>query len=320
MALIQAPSDQSTETKTDFPFRYIQNVPRNDQFFGREDCLTHVDRELRPDSEPTKQLIRSVVIHGLGGCGKSSVAKEYMYPEHNAGKYEVIIWFYADSRDKPETQFITLARDLGMKVTEPEARHAVLNWINNLGKSSLPSSKEMTLIFSVDREFLIVFDNADDPSFLRIYWPSTIRGAALITSRNLKTQEEGLARNGLALKPFEDSDGAVFLKSMLPLDFQEADEDERTIAMLSHRFGGLALALRQAGSVIRNKNCSPTKFLRLYQQRFEDIDRYQMEGYDKTIATTWTVSANALSDDSRILLDALSMLDPDRYQPNSLRW
>jgi len=79
--------------------------------------------------------MRSVVIHGLGGSSKSSVTKDYMYREFNAGKYEVIIWLYADSLSKLEAQFIALVRRLGIKAVESEARYAVLSWINQLGIS-----------------------------------------------------------------------------------------------------------------------------------------------------------------------------------------
>lgn len=139
MALIESSSsNQLLRSAVTFPVRFVQNAPRNDQFFGREDHLANLDVQLRPDSDPKIQRMRSVVIHGLGGSGKSSVAKEYMYREYNAGKYLVILWLYADSTDKLETQFIALARHLRIKAGESEARHAVLRWINNLGKKLPP--------------------------------------------------------------------------------------------------------------------------------------------------------------------------------------
>lgn len=174
-----------------------------------------------------------------------------------------------------------------------------------------PISEEKALLTWIERNFLIVFDNADDPSLLKSYWPSTVRGAILVTSRSPKAQEEGFAQSALPLKPFNELEGVVFLKSILPVDFHKEDEDKRAIAFLSHKFGGLPLALRQAGFFMKNKNCNPAKFLKIYERRFEDIDSYKVEGYEKTVATTWTVSINAVSEQSRILLDALSILDPD---------
>lgn len=133
-------SIQQNTIKITFPFRFVQNAPRNDRFFGRTNALNHIEQKLDPDPQSSLPRMRSLVIHGLGGCGKSSIAKEYMYREHREGKYEVIIWLYADSKDKLETQFIALARALGIQVSEPESRHAVLNWINNFGKFHLLES------------------------------------------------------------------------------------------------------------------------------------------------------------------------------------
>lgn len=134
LAIVQAATgNQYAATKITFPFRFVQAAPRNDQFFGREDILIQLDFLLSPSLNAQTGRMRSVVIHGLGGTGKSSVAKEYMYREYNAGKFEVILWLFADTKEKLDTQFIILARHLGIKAAEPEARHAVLSWINNLG-------------------------------------------------------------------------------------------------------------------------------------------------------------------------------------------
>ena len=156
----------------------------------------------------------------------------------------------------------------------------------------------------------MVFDNADDPSFLKSFWPHTVRGSVLITSRNPKTKEEGFASSDIQLKAFDQSEGAKFLMAMLPPGFCR-DDDEKAVQILSETFGGLPLPLKQAGSFMRNKNCNPAKFSRIYEQKHEDIQGYQVDGYDRSVATTWTISTSALSEDSRVLLDALSMLDPD---------
>lgn len=156
-----------------------------------------------------------------------------------------------------------------------------------------------------------MFDNADDPSFLKPYWPNTARGSVLVTSRNLKVQDEGLASLGLPLRAFGEQDGVDFLRHGLPSGFHTDDDDIKALEQLTRRFGGLPLALRTAASFMTNKNCNPVKFLRLYDNQSEVIDSYQVEGYDKTVATTWSVSTSALSEDSLLLLEAFSLLDPD---------
>jgi GTPase SAR1 family protein len=78
--------------------------------------------------------LRSVFIHGLGGCGKSSIAKQYMYRHLDTRRYQVVLWFYADEREKFNTLFIHLTRQLDIPFEETSAHMAVLHWINNHGE------------------------------------------------------------------------------------------------------------------------------------------------------------------------------------------
>lgn len=122
-----APASPPVPLPVSFPFRFLQNCIRNDQFFGREEQMTRLDSIF---SQPYAQSIQSVVIHGLGGSGKSSLAKEYMY--RRMGRYDVVLWVHADNVSKLNTQFISLARALGIFTHEGQAREAVLHFINNL--------------------------------------------------------------------------------------------------------------------------------------------------------------------------------------------
>ncbi|RDW85285.1 hypothetical protein BP6252_02875 [Coleophoma cylindrospora] len=282
----------STAATISLPFRFLQNCNRNDQFFGRQDDVDQLDYHFFPKSPPPYEIMESVLVHGLGGCGKSSVAKEYMYRRFS--KYSVVLWLYADNLSKLETQCIRLARVLGLTVAEGHAREAVLQWINHL---TVP--------------FMIVFDNADDPTILNSYWPNSVQGSIVITSRNPRSQEEGFARHGLHLKAFEVQQGAEFLISLLDGCDVSSEDDIIAAHAISYQFDGLPLALRQAASFMRKKKCSPTQFAQIYQSRFNEIDSFAIPGYRKTVVDVWNMSISTLSQDSRLLLDTVALLDPD---------
>lgn len=294
-----------------FPFRFVQNCPRNNSFFGREECMDELTSLFRAGAFGNPPRTTGVVIHGFGGCGKSSIAKEYMYRHFETGEYAVMLWFHSDTAAKLETQFIQLARKLGVKTNEAEARDAALHWINHLGEYRRESLWAFIPYLKLEKPFLIVFDNADDPSFLPSFWPSSIHGSIIITSRNPTAQEVNLAQHGIHLKAFSEDTGTEFLISILKDRHPLTTDDCDAIESLSRYFGGLPLALRQAGSFMVHKKCSPSQFKRLYQSRFEEIDGYQIAEYDKTVADVWTMSSSALSDDARTILDTLSLLDPD---------
>lgn len=274
-----------------FPFRFLQNCVKNDQFFGREDCFQDLDSHFFSNRSKHTGM-RSIVLHGLGGCGKSSVAKEYMYRRFE--RYSVTLWMYADTPGKLDSQYIHLARVLGITTAEGQTRQAILHWMNHLAKP-----------------FLLVFDNADDPSVLSPYWPNSVRGSIVITSRNPTTREEGFAQQGLHIKAFDDEQGARYLLNLLPKGYVLTDEDLVAANALSRQFGGLPLALRQAASFMKSKRCPVAQFATIYQRWFNVIDGFNIPGYDKTVADVWTMSSSTLSDHSRDLLDTVALLDPD---------
>ncbi|KKZ61380.1 hypothetical protein EMCG_03986 [[Emmonsia] crescens] len=273
-----------------FPFRFLQNCIRNDQFFGQQNHVDKLDSHF--SAKNSRLSTRSMVIHGLGGCGKSSLAKEYMYLRFDS--YKVILWLYADASSKLNVQYIHLARALGFTTAEAYAREAVLQWINHL---TVP--------------FLIVFDNADDPSILSPYWPNSVYGSVIITSRNPTTSQEGFAQHGLHLKVFDDEQGTKFLLSLLDQGVPLSKEDMVAANSLSRQFGGLPLALRQAAAFMRNKKCQPAQFSAIYQSRFQEIEKYYIPNYPKTLVDVWNMSMSTLSEDSLTLLHTVALFDPD---------
>ncbi|KAL4821140.1 hypothetical protein BDW67DRAFT_180684 [Aspergillus spinulosporus] len=292
--LLQSMPQQSTAVQISFPFRFLQNCIRNDQFFGREAQLDQLHSYLTtpPQGTGASAGMRSVVIHGLGGCGKSSVAKEYMYRQMN--RYDVVLWLYADSAAKLESQYILLANSMGIKVPESQAVVAVSQWITHLTGT-----------------ILVVFDNADNPAILSSYWPKAAQGSIIITSNNPTTGEEGFAENGIAIREFSDETGSRFLVSLLGASIPLTQDELAATHALSRLYGGLPLALRQAASFMRNKRCTPTQFSRLYETRFAEIDSLQLPNYPKTIVNVWNMSLSTLSEDSLVILDIAALLDPD---------
>ncbi|KAG4438253.1 hypothetical protein IFR05_006281 [Cadophora sp. M221] len=276
-----------------FPFRFLQNCVRNDQFFGRADNVAQLENLFSTHrSSPSNHGMRSVVIHGLGGCGKSSVAKEYMYSHLH--DYHVVLWLYADTSSKLDTQYIHLARALGISEVEGHAREAVMQWINHL-----------------DVSFLVVFDNADDPSILHHYWPNSVQGSVIITSRNPRTREEGFAQSGVRLKEFDEEQGARFIISLLHGGRPSTKEELKVARDISRHFGGLPLALRQAASFMKNKRCPLDQFTVIYEKNLNEVDGFRIPGYHKTVVDVWTMSLSTLSERSRILLDIAALFDPD---------
>jgi hypothetical protein len=156
-------SQRSASEQTNFPGALPKgwNVPRrNKNFTAREDLLTRLRSAL--------QSHQPVALHGLGGVGKTQLAMEYAY--RYASEYNLVWWILAET---PET----LARDFSkisvlLNLPEKDSRNqleiveAVKSWLNRNPK------------------WLLIFDNAKEPSEVGKYIPESTLGDVLITSRN----------------------------------------------------------------------------------------------------------------------------------------
>lgn len=162
----------------------------------------------------------------------------------------------------------------------------------------------------VDRRFLIIFDNADEPSFLHQYWPKSGQGSIIVTSRS-PICEESLVQHGLRLTEFSAEDGTKFLLSLLRTECPLVQKDMLAIEALSEDFGGLPLALRQAATYMKTRRVRPSEFKIQYSEHSEGIKGLQVPDYNKTLLNVWDMSYNTLPEASRVVSHCVSLLDPD---------
>lgn len=67
--------------------------PRNTKFFGRERVLDEIHERLRNNSSATEPIV--VTLNGLGGIGKSQIAREYAY--RWKAQYDIILWISSET-------------------------------------------------------------------------------------------------------------------------------------------------------------------------------------------------------------------------------
>jgi hypothetical protein len=91
------------------PIRIIPYC-QNERFFGREAILDRLSEALDPARLPKRQS--KFALYGLGGCGKTQIALEYVY--RNFDQYESILWISSSSVEKIEKDFAEAAFLLGL--------------------------------------------------------------------------------------------------------------------------------------------------------------------------------------------------------------
>ncbi|KAJ7083582.1 hypothetical protein C8R44DRAFT_652043, partial [Mycena epipterygia] len=159
---------------------------------------------------------------------------------------------------------------------------------------------------SKEDEWLLFFDNADDPKInLNDYFPQCDHGNIIITSRN-----PGLVVHASSHSVVSDMEEIDAVDLLLRSAGEEATDDNKTAAVqiVLHY---LPLAIVQAGAFI-SKSGDLDSYLALYEQnRARLLSQKPAQSHDSyawTIYTTWQISFNQLSPPAATFLQLCSLL------------
>lgn len=161
----------------------------------------------------------------------------------------------------------------------------------------------MTLVAYISRETnqksecqrLVVFDNADDLDILTHAWPGSAASAILLPSRDF-TAGFSPASAGLAVQPFDDATGsAAFLELV-----GQTDPSQTNIALareITHKLGGLPLALRQISGFVVKQRLALKDFLPLYDRNSGMINAKKtgLSDYQHKLNTVWKLALGQLT-------------------------
>ena len=255
---------------------------RPDPYFtGRDDVLTALRRALGA-GHPAAAV---QVITGLGGLGKTELAVQYAF--RHAAAYDLVWWIRAEDPATMRGDYVELAGALGLPVgTDDEAIAALrreLHWRRN---------------------WLLIFDNAEDPDELFSLLPERHPGHVLITARH---RDWPLAQ-AFPLEVLPLPAAAEYLQRKGRIT------DPGPARELADALGCLPLALAQAASVIAGGMSAVVYLDLLRRQSPELFAESRTPDRDITLATSWQVSMDrlALRSSAAVALFRLSaFLAPD---------
>lgn len=260
---------------------------QNPNFTGREGIL----KELRLALSSGEPAAWKQAITGMGGVGKTQLVVEYIY-RHKAD-YRVIWWVRSEEPATMAADYASLAVDLNLpekdSTDQTEIAKAVKRWLEH------------------NPGWLLIFDNAQDPGEIRNYLPLGGAGHVIITSRNPLW---GSVAKLLPARVFERAESIEFLCK------RTGQEDNKAADALADELGDLPLALEQAGAYIETTGISLTEYQELYQSRRKElwVDEFHPQDYPDSVATTWSLAMEQVSQESQAAADLLNMcafLAPD---------
>ncbi|QRV96968.1 kinesin light chain [Ceratobasidium sp. AG-Ba] len=276
-------------------------------FTGREDTISQIAESI---SHGNKKRCVSV-LYGLGGSGKTQLALKVVEVTHDICSDIVFV----DATTK-ETAMAALS-SFAKKKRIGESHENALNWLSNRHEG-----------------WLMVVDNADDPAVnINQYLPAGTTGSILITTRI--EQYALLACNWNAAYRVENmrpEEALTLLFKMAGISDNETPETESVAATqllesqpVLKNVGYLALAIVQAGAYIFVSKRSIAQYLEmLVQYRKETLEKYnrlpaRIDGYHKTVYTTWHMSYVLLGEPAQRLLHLMAFMHHTEISEETFR-
>ena len=278
-------------TKWELPFPNLY-------FTGREEELKIIASNFEEDDKKGDPL-SMVVCTGLGGIGKTEIAKNYI---HNWKKfwnkeYSIRIWFGAEKLEQLLENYSFLGQKLGIVTRETPAEETIETvkaWLEN------------------HPNWLIVYDNAENFDSLLKFFPQS-GGHILITSQHHNWP------NSMEIRNMKEEEAVNLIGK-----FFNSKEDLAEMKLLVNTLQNLPLALSQAASYIHRHGKTIKGYLEEYQQEHQKLlsDPTMPPGaYHTPVTVTWNINIRKVKTESKLaynLLNYIVYLYPDNIPRNHL--
>lgn len=280
----------------------LSNISDVEHFVSREEELTEIHTKLSGDGSR-----RAVVLHGLGGMGKTQLA--VVYAKQHKDNYSAIFWLNIKDEDSLKQGFAKVAKQISRE--HPLAiRPRTVDMNENLDE--VVDTVKAWLSLPCNTRWLIIYNNYDNPKLprhtdpttvdIRNFLPETYHRSIIIITRSSQV------RNGypIHIRKLRDVDDS--LKILLNVSRQEGLKSGKNVLhfcdadlilildpdaiKLAKELDRLPLALATARAYLDQVAVSLLDYLRLYKQSWvqlrestPELDLYE----DRTLYSTWQI-------------------------------
>ncbi|KAF4882662.1 Nephrocystin-3 [Colletotrichum fructicola] len=287
------------------PFK-LPGVNSVNHFVARQDELRRLYDALKWSGER-----RTVVLHGLGGIGKTQTTIKFAKTHYH--DYSAVIWLDARDTTALKQSYQRLAQRI---VRETASLAYVQNAIDNEDLDGIVESAKRWLDEPKNNRWLVIYDNYDDVKLhtrgspsenetgsqvgnkndagetgskaydIRPFFPDTEHGAILITTRSSYVK---LGQRVQLRKLADLEDSLAILASTSGRTDLGKDPDA---TVLAKKLDGLPLALATAGAYLDQVVTSCREYLEMYEKAWLHLQEESpgLTEYDHTLYTTWDIS------------------------------
>ncbi len=214
-------------------------------FSGRDEELAAVQAALKKDGA-------IAVVHGLGGVGKSSIAREYGW--RNREQHSVVWWLNAETEDGIVDGLLRLGTMFVQGLDQLADRRVAAQRVVN------------SVLGGFDKPVLLVFDNLEDKGLMRTWLPRA-GTLALATSRDAAW---GADVTAIPLHPWSLETSVRYLQRASG----RKDLSETDAYAIVQVLGALPLALSHAAAALRSlRMVSPKRYLERINEHLHKAPR-----------------------------------------------
>ena len=270
---------------------------------GRKTELVEIHKALSGDGSR-----RAVVLHGLGGIGKTQLS--IAYAKRHKDDYSAIFWLNIKDEDSLKQSFAKVAKQISKEhLSAIGLRNVDIN--ENLDEAV--DAVKAWLSLPHNTRWLMIYDNYDNPRIpghtdpttvdIRNFLPESYHGSIIITTRSPQVR----IGHPIHIRKLRDVDDSFQILSNVSrreglkngknvLHFYNADliliPDPDAI-MLIEELDGLPLALATAGAYLDQVGVSLSDYYHLYKQSWVRLQKSSpgLDSYeDRTLYSTWQIS------------------------------
>ncbi|KAJ9651312.1 hypothetical protein H2198_009406 [Neophaeococcomyces mojaviensis] len=253
--------------------------------------------------------MRTVVVWGLGGSGKSQLALNYVQ-EHRQ-QYCAVFWVEAGQRKTIERDYLQIykllfpSRDNGSTTfAVSDAITGVKNWLQG------QEGRCLWVMDSADQ-----IEDAEGSSYVDLhhYLPEAPRLDRIVTTRSSRAQEMSI-QEAVAVAEMSEDEATQLFRRCARLQ-QTTEQNNQAIEAIVKELGCLALAITLAGSYVHEHpdlSSDVGRYLEEFQrQRKQLLGRRAhrlLHQYGESVLSTWEASFNAVQQQSPVAAQLLSLL------------
>ncbi|KAN0067101.1 HET domain containing protein [Elaphomyces granulatus] len=265
----------------------LSNASEVEQFVAREEELAEIHSILRGDGSR-----RIVVLHGLGGIGKTQLT--VAYAKRYKDSYSAVFWLNVKDDDSLKQSFANVAKQI-LREHSSASRLSSVDVKENIDE--VIDAVKAWLSLPNNTRWLMICDNYDNPKLagsmdpaavdIRKYLPESYQGSVVITTRSSEVKIGHRIRIG-KLEDVRDS-----VKILSSASRREGLIDDPDAVRLAKELDGLPLALATAGAYLDQGAISFSDYLRLYKASWARLlmTSPELNSYeDRTLYSTWQLS------------------------------